>query len=85
MNYKVTLAMSPHRAQQHDQNASVKRLGQNAITTLPTHFNLKMEAAWSPETLVSCHITTLRHNPEDHDMILPGQLVPEPKLETGAS
>jgi hypothetical protein len=33
-------------------------------TTLRT---TKMEAA-TLETLVSCHITTLRHNPEDRDL-----------------
>jgi hypothetical protein len=30
------------------------------------HFTLKMQAAKSSETLVSYHITTRRHDPEDH-------------------
>jgi hypothetical protein len=30
-------------------------------------FTLKMEAAWPPEMLVSCHITTQCHHPEDCD------------------
>jgi hypothetical protein len=31
-------------------------------------FTLKMEAAWSTETSVSYHDTTLRHSPEDLDV-----------------
>jgi hypothetical protein len=33
-----------------------------------SHFNLKMEAAWSSETSVSYQSTTRRHNPEDLDL-----------------
>jgi len=29
---------------------------------------LKKEAAWSYETLVRCHITAERNNPEDHEL-----------------
>jgi hypothetical protein len=31
---------------------------------------LKMEAAWSCEMLVYCHITACCHNAEDHDLSL---------------
>jgi hypothetical protein len=32
------------------------------------YLTLKMEAAWSSETLVSYHSTTWRHKPEDLDL-----------------
>jgi len=32
----------------------------------PNHFTLKKEESWSSETLVSYHINTRHHSPEDH-------------------
>jgi hypothetical protein len=39
----------------------------NILSYHNTTLTLKMEEAWTTETLVSYHNTTLRHNPEDLD------------------
>jgi hypothetical protein len=38
------------------------------VCCLSLQGTLKMEVARSSEMLVSCHITVLHHNPQDHDL-----------------
>jgi hypothetical protein len=47
------------------KNLKIEKYG--AINLLQ---NVKMEAGWFPETLVSQHNTTWRHYPEDRDLNL---------------
>jgi hypothetical protein len=39
-----------------------------SFTSLMMHFTLRMQAARSSETLVSCHSTTWYYNPKDLDL-----------------
>jgi hypothetical protein len=47
--------------------------GEHRIQFSWRHFTLKMEAAWTSETVVSYHSTTLRHSPEDLELNLRGE------------
>jgi hypothetical protein len=42
-------------------------------------FILKIETAWTSETLISYHNTTWRHNPEDLDLNMPRSCNLQPK------
>jgi len=53
--------MSPHRARSLDLTGRLRE----SATIQPVHFAVKMEASRSLESLVSCHITTRRQNPEE--------------------
>jgi len=41
-----------------------------AVFSHPSYFTLKMEVAWTYETLVSHHNITWHHSPEDFDLNL---------------
>jgi hypothetical protein len=47
---------------------AVKFQVENFWVVMPCSFTLKMEAARSPETSVSYHNATRRHNPEELDL-----------------
>jgi hypothetical protein len=50
-----------------DHTASIFRAKWAQIQNSRTNFTLKTETAWFSETVVSYHVTTLRHNAENHE------------------
>jgi len=69
----------------HHYIVSKPRKKDSNLYPSPTHFTLKMEAAWSSETLVSCHITARRYNPEKQDWIYVQAPVTSPWMKLEAA